>query len=454
MLDNVIENQKLYLLENEFSIHERKEALFLLKENIVKYTDEISNALFLDLNKSKKESYISEIMITIHEIDYMLKHIEGFFKPKKVKTPLFLFPSKSYIYRKPYGCVLIISPWNYPFQLAMIPLISALACGNSVILKTSRKVPNTNKIIKKIINKSVNSNLIYICEDESYDEILDGHYDFVFFTGSTKIGKEILSKISKNLCPVVLELGGKSPVIIDNTASLNTTAKRLSFGKLLNAGQTCIAPDYVLIDKKIKKVFLKIFKEEINKQYNEMKEKNEYSKMITSEKVDSMYEIIKSDFEIDKSFFDVDNRFIKPIILENVSFDSKIMQEEIFAPVLPFIEFENLDDVIEILKRKPIPLATYIFSESKKNIEKITTRLKFGGCCINETLNHIANINLPFGGQKESGIGKYHGKASLDLFSSQTSILKSSTFFDMNFKYYPFSEKFLKIFKKFFIYSQ
>lgn len=450
MLEKIIEKQKEIIEKNAFSIKERKGFLFLIKENIEKYEKEIEYALKLDLNKSEKESYISEIMIVKHELDFIYKNVEKMLKPKKVKTPIFMFPSKSYIYRKPYGNVLVISPWNYPFQLAIMPILSAITCGNTVVLKTSKKVPNTTNILRKIFKELIDENIVYICENESYDEILEKSFDFIFFTGSTKVGREILKKSADKLCPVVLELGGKSPVIIDETANLEITSRRLAFAKLLNSGQTCIAPDYVFIKKEIKEDFLKLFKIEFEKQYNLLIENDEFTKMISSEKVDSMKKIVQTDFEISDNFFDIKNRKIKPMILENANFSSKIMEDEIFAPILPFIEYENLIDVKNILDKKDVPLALYIFSNNKKNIDFLINNLKFGGATVNDCLTHIANLNLPFGGQKESGIGKYHGKTSIETFTIETSVVKSKFSFDTKFKYYPFSEKFLKLFKKLF----
>lgn len=450
MIKEIVENQRKFLEKTPPSLRDRKGFLFLIRENIKKYQNEIDEALNLDLNKSKKESYISEIMVVLHELDHIYNNMDVFLRPKKVKTPLFMFPSKSYIYNKPHGNVLIISPWNYPFQLALMPVLSAIACGNSVVLKMSRKVPNTTKILKKILMESVNNNLIYISEGESYDELLNCKFDFIFFTGSTRVGREILRKSSDHLCPVILELGGKSPVIIDKSANMEITAKRLAFGKLLNSGQTCIAPDYVFIQKEIKSKFLEIFKAEFEKQYFMALEKNEFSNMISSEKVIEMKKIIQNDFDISDEFFKIEERHIKPIILEDVKLDSKIMEEEIFAPILPFIEYEKLEEVVEILNKKPVPLAFYIFSENKNNTEFLLQNLKFGGAVVNDCLTHIANLNLPFGGQGESGIGKYHGKYSLETFTVPCSVVKSKFSMDLKFKYYPFSEKFLKLFKRLF----
>lgn len=449
MLEKIIYEQREIIEKNKFNIKDRKEFLFIIRENIKKYEKEIENTLKLDLNKSEKESYLSEIMIVKHELDYIYNNIEKFLKPKKVKSPLFMFPSKSYIYRKSHGNILVISPWNYPFQLAIMPVLSAIACGNTVVLKTSKKVPNTTNILRKVLNELIEEKVVYLCENESYDEILSCDFDFIFFTGSTKVGREILRKSADKLCPVVLELGGKSPVIIDETANLEITSKRLAFAKLLNAGQTCIAPDYVFIKKEVKEKFLKIFKDEFEKQYKLLWENNEFTKMISSEKVMTMKEIVQSDFNIPDEFFDVENRFIKPMVLENASFSSKIMQEEIFAPIFPFIEYENIDEIKNILDKRDVPLALYIFSENKRVVEFLLNNLKFGGATVNDCLSHITNLELPFGGQKESGIGKYHGKTSLEKFTIPTAVVKSKFSFDMKFKYYPFSERFLKLFKKF-----
>lgn len=449
MIKEIVKKQKDYFNTFEtLNINFRIEKLKKLKKVIIENEQLIKEALYKDLHKSSTESYMTEIGMALSEITYTLKYLKNWAKVKKVKTSLANFPAKSYIISEPFGNVLIISPWNYPFLLTIGPLISAIAAGNTSIIKPSEFSVNTSKIIEKIINENFKEEYIKVILGgvEETTEILKQKFDLIFFTGSPKVGKIIMEAASKNLTKVILELGGKSPVIVDDTTNLKIASKRIAFGKFLNAGQTCVAPDYLLIKDNIKKEFLKYLIEDTKTIANS----NEYCNIINERN----YQRLLSLIDEKKVIYQKESTTLKlyPVIMDNVKFTDKVMQEEIFGPILPIIEYHSEKDLIDTLIKledeTSYPLAFYIFSNNKKFINELL-KLRFGGGCINDTINHLASTTLPFGGIGNSGIGEYHGKKGFEAFSHQKSILEKSTSIDINLRYYPYSNKKEKLIKKF-----
>ena len=429
------------------NINYRIDILKKLKLVIKKYEEEIYEALKLDLNKSKFESYAAEIGFVYNEISYAIKNVRKLAKPKKVKTPLVHAISSSKIYYEPYGTVLVISPWNYPFLLSLSPVIGAIMAGNTFILKTSAESKNVSDILSKII-KEVFGDVTGTCICQNH-EILDQKVDYIFFTGSINIGKLVMKKASEKLIPVSLELGGKSPCIVDETVDVKLAAKRIVWGKFMNAGQTCVAPDYVIVHESIKEKFASEVKKWIIKFYTKNQlECKHYPKIINEKHYNRLLSLIDNDKVTYGGKFDEKTQKISPTIMEFVTYEDKCMQEEIFGPILPIITYSDLNKLINEIKLKQKPLALYVFSNNKNNINKIINEIPYGGGCINDTLIHLATSELPFGGVGESGIGAYHGKYSFETFSNKKSILNKSNLIDV-FLRYPPNDNRLGIIKKF-----
>lgn len=429
----------------------RIKALKLLQKNISLMESEIEQALKADLNKSETESYMTEIGLVQSEISYMIKHCKKFSKPKRVRTPLSQFASKSFSMPCPYGQVLIISPWNYPFMLSIEPLVDAITAGNLVMLKPSESSPNVSEVISKLVEKTFPSEQVFVVRGgrEQTSFILDLDYDHIFFTGSMKVGKLVLQKAAEKYIPVTLELGGKSPCIVDETANLELAAKRIVFGKFLNCGQTCVAPDYLYCSSKIKDKLVEEIKKQIVLQYSDEPLKNEsYPKMINQRQFDSVTKLIKKDCVLFGGAYDEATLKIEPTILDS-SWTDEAMQEEIFGPVFPVVTFENLDEAIETINSKNKPLALYFFSSSKKRQQQVLSLCDFGGGCINDTIIHLATSNMGFGGLKSSGMGAYHGKTGFDTFSHYKSIVDKKTWIDLPMRYQPYSKWKLKMIKMF-----
>lgn len=446
----LLEGQRNFYNSNKTKdIAFRKKSLRRLQIAITKNEPLIYEALKRDLNKCEAESYLTEVQIVQAEIKSALKHMESWQRPQKVKTPLSHFPATSYVYHEPYGVVLILSPWNYPFQLALAPLVGAVAAGNCVMLKVSKSSDAVSRVVEKIIKEAFFTNHVCCLERGiDYDEIVNQKYDFIFFTGSENVGKKVMAAASKYVTPVVLELGGKSPCIIEKTADIKLAAKRLAWGKYLNAGQTCVAPDYVLVDKSIKEIFLKELQKYSKKMYGEALQNEAYPKIINQHHFERLTLLI--DRETDKigGGRDESKRRIEPTIFVNTKFEDEIMKEEIFGPILPIISYDNLDVVIKKLKMKPKSLAFYIFSRDQKLIEKILKTVEFGGGCVNDVIMHLANHYLPFGGLGSSGMGNYHGKYSFATFTHEKSVLKTRGFIDICLRYPPYSKKQLALLRK------
>ncbi len=444
--------QKEYLPENLLrKPKNRVVALKKLYKNILLMKEEICEALKEDLNKSETESYMSEIGLVLSEISYMKKHLKGFAKPKRVATPLAQFPSKSFTLPCPKGQVLIISPWNYPFMLSIEPLVDAIAAGNVVMLKPSETSYHVSAVIEKLIKATFPPEQVctVLGGREQCSFLLDLDFDHIFFTGSTRVGKIVMQKAAEHFTTVTLEMGGKSPCIVDETANIELAAKRIVFGKFLNCGQTCVAPDYLYCHSSIKEKLIKEIQKQIVLQYSVDPIKNKaYPKMINLKQFNASKDLIAKDNLIFGGKFDEATLKIEPTIL-NSTFDSPEMQSEIFGPILPVVTFEKLDEAIKKVNSLNHPLALYIFSSLKKNQDKVLEKCEFGGGCVNDCIIHLATSAMPFGGLKSSGIGGYHGKVGFDTFTHHKSIVNKKTWLDLPMRYQPYSKLKYKIIKMF-----
>ncbi len=456
-IENLVERQREYFLAGHtLDVGVRISALRRLKDAIKKHETVLANALYADLRKSNLESYMSETGMVLDELGYVLKKVKKWTKTKGVKTPLAQFLSKSFVVPEPYGVVLIMAPWNYPVQLCFEPLIGAIAAGNTAIVKPSAYAPRVSSCVASLIQEIFDPQYVAVVEGgrEQNTRLLEQKFDYIFFTGSSAVGKIVMEKASKNLTPVSLELGGKSPVIVDHTADLKVAAKRLAFGKYLNAGQTCVAPDYLLIESCVKESFLMEFKKAVEEFFPNVDFKD--SPVIVNEKhFNRLMGLINSTVSQGAQIFlggrgDLGNCFIEPTVLTDVNYDSPIMQEEIFGPILPVLEFNGeIDEVLDVLRHRPKPLALYLFSNDKALQKKVLSSVSFGGGCINDTIIHLATPYMGFGGVGESGMGSYHGKKSFDTFTHYKSIVKKSNLLDLPMRYHPYSESKLNIIKKF-----
>lgn len=444
-LDSTIKLQRKFFLDQKTKdVGFRIESLKKLKNAIIKYEDAIYDALKKDLNKPKFEAYTTEIGFVLEEISYHLKHLKKWAKPTKVRTDLVNFYSRSYIVHEPFGVVLIIAPWNYPFQLLIDPLIGAISAGNCIMLKPANYSKNVTNVIVNMINETFDREYIsvYTGGREAIQEILDHRFDYIFFTGSTYLGRIVMEKASRYLTPVSLELGGKSPCIVEDDANLDVAARRIVFGKLLNAGQTCIAPDYLFVNSRIKGQLIEKIKKCITLSYGDNpKLSPDYGRIIN----DAQFKKLKGLLETGKIIFggqtDERERYIAPTIMDNVKPDDPIMQEEIFGPIFPIMEYNNLDEVIHFVNSREKPLAFYFFTSSRKKEKMVLSQTTSGGGCINDTMVHLTNPRMPFGGVGNSGMGAYHGKFSFDTFSHHRSILAKTTLFDIPLRYPPYRDK-------------
>ena len=444
--------KKWFLSGNTLDYSYRLNALKKLYNKIIDNENDILQALTFDLGKSDIEGYITEVGIVKAELKFAIKHLRVWMKKKKYKNTFLHFPARSYSIHEPFGVALIISPWNYPFLLALQPLIGAISAGNCAIIKPSEHAPH----IAKILNK-----LILSCYDEQYcaiiqggaevaKELLEQKFDYIFFTGNASVGKIVMQSASKNLTPLTLELGGKSPVIVDNTANIDITAKRIVFGKLINAGQTCVAPDYVFAHSDIKQKLIEKLIFYIKQYYpkNESQEIDDYPKIINANHFNRIINLMSGQKIIYGGRANVETLKIEPTIIVDAEMDSPLMQEEIFAPLLPIIEYDDINNLVDIIKNRPKPLALYLFSKDKHMWKYITKSVSFGGGCINDCLLHVASPHLPFGGVGESGMGKYHGRASFDTFSHEKLILHKSMKLDLKVRYRPYTKKKINFLKK------
>lgn len=433
-------------------INFRIEALKKLKKVIKENEDKILEALKRDLGKSNFESYATEIGLVYDEINTHIKNIKRWSKIEKIKSPIVHYPSKSYIYKEPYGVTLIIGPFNYPFQLVMAPLVGAISAGNTAIIKPSENTKSTALLLEEIINENFNKEYLRVVSPlegkEAVSFLLELPFDYIFFTGSIRVGKIVMEKAAKNLVPVTLELGGKSPCIVDKDAKLEIAAKRIVWGKFLNVGQTCVAPDYLCVHRSIRNKLLKLIIEEIHKQFGkDIKSSPDYPRVVNSASLNRLSEYLNDGKIYYGGKIDKNDLYMEPTILTNVDVDSNVMTEEIFGPILPVIEFEDIKDIINFINAREKPLALYYFSENKVNINNILKCTTSGGVTINDTVIHVANGNLPFGGVGNSGIGSYHGKASFDTFTHKRSVMERGTFIEFNIRFAPYKNK-INILKK------
>ncbi len=420
----------------------RKEMLRTLQEGISLYEREFYEALEQDLGKCEIEAYLTEIQMIQNEIAHALKHLNRYMRPKKVRTPLSQMVAKSTVYREPFGVVLILAPWNYPFQLAMAPLVGAIVGGNCAVVKVSKTSLHVSKVIKKMIDTCFEKEYIFCPElDCSYDEILSPTYDFIFFTGSETVGKKIMAEAAKNVTPIVLELGGKSPCLVDKSANLEFAARRIVWGKYLNAGQTCVAPDYVFVEDSVKDVLLQEIKKQIKIMYPNPMTDVDYPKIITQAHFDRLNKLIIDAKDVFGGETNRELQRIAPTVFDKVTFTDPIMQEEIFGPILPILSFHTLEEAFILLKKRKRPLACYYFTENKKNANALIQSLEFGGGCINDVIMHLANENLPFGGAGSSGMGNYHGKYTFLTFTREKGMLKRASIFELKLMYRPFTKK-------------
>lgn len=451
----IVEKQKAFFEKNRTKSYGfRQKALLRLKRTILYYEKEIEEALKQDLGKSDFEAYMTEVGMTLSELNYVEKHLRSWIKKRSVLTPLAHFPAKSFEVPEPYGTVLIMAPWNYPFMLCMEPLIGAIAAGNCCVIKPSAYAPQTSAVIKKILSCIFPEEFVAVVEGGREENIalLEQKFDYIFFTGSKAVGKIVLEKAAKNLIPVTLELGGKSPCIVDETANLKLAAKRVVFGKYLNCGQTCVAPDYLLVQEDVKDKFLEYLKYWIDKMFGVEPLKNQdYPRIINEKHYERIMKLIEGETIVKGGYGNKERLFITPTVLEHITEKSPIMQEEIFGPILPVLTYRCLKDAENFIKKGEKPLALYFFTGKKQREQKILQEISFGGGCINDTIIHLATSRMGFGGVGASGMGSYHGKRSFDTFSHTKSIVKRYQEIDLPIRYQPYTfgkKKLLHLFLK------
>ena len=448
-----LERQKGYFQSGATLAPARRiEALKALYTAIERAETDIFEALEADLGKGEFESYMCEVGLTLSEISYLVKHTKKFARDRRVKTPLSQFAAKSFVRRSPYGTVLVMSPWNYPFLLTMEPLADALAAGNTAILKPSAYSPNVSRVIQELIERTFPAEYVTVATGgrEENARLLEMKFDKIFFTGSVAVGKEVMRSAAENLIPVTLELGGKSPCIVDETAELPLAAKRIVFGKYLNAGQTCVAPDYVYVQKSVKNIFLEEVKKQILLQYGENPLADDtYGKIISPKHFQRVSGLIDEKKVVFGGGMDGETLKIAPTVMDGVTWEDKAMKEEIFGPIMPVLAFDALEEVIKIVNDRPSPLALYIFSSDKDAVEKVLKECRFGGGCVNDTIIHLATSEMAFGGVGMSGMGSYHGKKGFDCFTHEKSIVDKKTFIDLSMRYRPYRKKYQKMLRKF-----
>lgn len=419
----------------------RRIALLKLQASIKRYEKELMKALQKDLRKSATESYMTEIGMTLSELSYNIRHLRHWMGPAAVPTPLLAFPAKSYTLPEPYGVTLIMAPWNYPVLLCLEPLISAIAAGNCVILKPSAYAPATSKLLAKMLGEIYPAKYVLVVEGgrEENQKLLDCRFDKIFFTGGSAVGHQVLERAAKNLTPVTLELGGKSPCIVDDTANLRLAARRIAFGKLLNAGQTCVAPDYVIIYENVKEIFMCYYKQEVYQMLGEAPFMNpDYPKIINEKHYRRIMKLIAGEHIYMGGYGDRESLQIAPTVLDEVTLDSRIMKEEIFGPVLPVLTVSSREEALKILRHFEKPLACYLFTEDDDCKRWAMKNISFGGGCINDTIMHLATSKMGFGGVGSSGMGSYHGKIGFECFSHRKSIVDRGTALDVPVRYQPY----------------
>lgn len=443
-IQSIIQTQRAFFDSGAtLPVDSRIQALKKLQSCILRYEEEIGEALKQDLGKSSYESYMCETGLVLSEISYMLRHVRSYAREKRVRTPLAQFHSRSFKKPSPYGVVLIMSPWNYPFLLTLDPLVDAIAAGNTAVVKPSAYSPHTSDLMVKIIKESFPPEYVTVVTGGRAENtcLLNEHFDYIFFTGSQAVGREVMRCASAHLTPVTLELGGKSPCIVEKTANLKLAAKRIVFGKYLNCGQTCVAPDYIYCDASIKDQLIEEIKRQVKLQYTEQPLFNPaYGKIINEKHFQRILGLIDPEKVVLGGKSNPETLQIEPTVMDQVTFEDAVMQEEIFGPLMPILTYDSLDEAIRKINAMAHPLALYIFTSSKETARKVTARCQFGGGCINDTIIHLATSEMGFGGFGASGMGSYHGKEGFDTFSHYKSIVDKKTWLDLPMRYQPYKE--------------
>ena len=443
----IFKNQKEFFESGKtINVDYRIKNLKKLNDIIKKNEDKILNELKKDLGKSNFEGYVTEVGILYDDINFHIKNVKKWSSEEKRKSPIVYYPSKSYIYKEPYGVTLIIGPFNYPFQLVIAPLIGAISAGNTAIIKPSENSRNIALLLEKLINENFPEGYLRVVNPlggkETVSLLLDKPFDYIFFTGSVRVGKLVMQKAAQHLTPVTLELGGKSPCIVDSDAKLKLAAKRIVWGKFLNAGQTCVAPDYLCVHKSVKDELLKLIINEIRVQFGEnVRNSEDYPRIVNKSSLERLSGYLNDGKIYYGGNIDEDNLYMEPTLIIKPDLNSPLMSDEIFGPILPILVYEDLDNVIKFINHREKPLALYYFSESKKKIKYVLTSPTSGGVTINDTIIHVANPNLPFGGVGNSGVGKYHGKESFETFTHNKSVMKRGTFIEFNIRFAPYKNK-------------
>lgn len=440
-LKNIIKNQRDFFNTNTTkSVEYRLQMLQRLKKIINDNEEKILSALYNDLSKSKSEAYMSEVAMVYAELDEALKKVREWSRPQRARGTIGTFPAKNYVFSEPYGIVLIMSPWNYPFNLAIAPLIAAISAGNCAVIKCSKESKYTSNLIKEIINNTFDKKYIYCVDsDIEYNDVIYQKYDYIFFTGSSRVGKIIMRAASENLTPVSLELGGKCPCIVDESANIKIAAKRIVWGKLLNAGQTCVSVDYVAVHNSVKEKLIKCILKEIKSRYHDALNSNTYPRIINEHHYKRLLNLIKVEKNIIGGRADEFSRKIEPTVLPEADFEDEIMKEEIFGPLLPIIEYDDIKKLIRTIKEREKPLACYVFTKYEKTARHIIKSISYGGGCVNDVVIQVSNHYMPFGGVGNSGIGSYHGKYGFDTFSHKKSVVWNETMLDLPIRYAPFN---------------
>ena len=452
-LEKLVEKQRAYFAEGKtLPVQERIRALERLGQALKSSEAELCRALRADLGKSRTESYMCEIGLTLSELGYVKKHLRSWSKDRRVRTPLSQFHARSFTVQEPYGVVLVMSPWNYPVLLTLEPLIGALAAGNCCVVKPSAYSPETSSVMAKILRSVFPEEYVAVVEGGRQENqgLLAQKFDYIFFTGGVNVGKLVMEKASAHLTPVTLELGGKSPCIIDETANLKLAARRLAFGKYLNCGQTCVAPDYVLVHEKVKERFLGYVKEEIVRMYGARPLENpDYGKIVNRKHFDRLLGLMNPEKLVFGGESREESLQIAPAVLDGVTPEDAVMQEEIFGPLLPILTVRSMEEALSFVNDRPKPLAFYIFTQDKKVEQMFLRRASFGGGCVNDTIIHLATSAMGFGGVGNSGMGSYHGKKSFDTFSHEKSIVKKYNWIDLPMRYQPYTEQKEKMIRTF-----
>ena len=452
-IQNILEKQhKFFQTGQTLPVNYRIEQLKKLKDSIIRHEPDLNLALKADLGKSETESYMCEVGLTLSELSWMLKHIKKLTKEKWVPTPLAQFAAKSFRSPSPYGTVLIMSPWNYPVLLTLEPLIDALAAGNTAVVKPSAYAPATSRVMQEIIEECFSEEYVAVVTGGRAENqaLLNQRFDKIFFTGGKTVGREVLRHAAEYLTPVTLELGGKSPCIVDSTAKIPLAARRIVFGKYLNCGQTCVAPDYIYCDRKIKDKLVRQVIRQINRQYTTEPLKNpDYGKIINEKHFRRLLGLIDKEKVVAGGNYNEETLQIEPTVLDNVTFENAVMQEEIFGPLLPIITYDSIDEAIEKINSMAHPLAVYVFTSRGRLANKVMERCDFGGGCINDTLIHLATSEMGFGGFGESGMGAYHGEEGFRTFTHYKSIVNKKTWPDLSIRYQPYNPKNEKKLRKF-----